>query len=306
MQCLFIIVKLCLPIGTSPTPSGDNQSQSQQQQTTDSNNSTTPTSLLPPPLQNVEQFGSFLGEEIVANWRRTLEQRPPMICQQQPLSLPPPTTPSPALTHAGSEPKAASTTPSDTPSNGTPIPHDKTPPEDNNNHLQVLNFLRDDALKSPYRFEERTFRFADDISGGIPGAMVGRLGESLIPKGDPMEARLQEMLRYNMDKYATQNLDTLHIARRVRELLSIHNIGQRLFAKYVLGLSQGTVSELLSKPKPWDKLTEKGRDSYRKMHAWACDENAVMLLKSLIPKKGKLKSLCIFLLLFNFSMLLLT
>jgi hypothetical protein len=117
--------------------------------------------------------------------------------------------------------------------------------------------------------------------------MVGRLGESLIPKGDPMEARLQEMLRYNMDKYSTQNLDTLHISRRVRELLSINNIGQRLFAKYVLGLSQGTVSELLSKPKPWDKLTEKGRDSYRKMHAWACDENAVLLLKSLIPKKGK-------------------
>lgn len=102
-----------------------------------------------------------------------------------------------------------------------------------------------------------------------------------------MEAKLQEMLRYNMDKYANQALDTLHISRRVRELLSVHNIGQRLFAKYILGLSQGTVSELLSKPKPWDKLTEKGRDSYRKMHAWGCDDNAVMLLKSLIPKKGK-------------------
>ena len=125
------------------------------------------------------------------------------------------------------------------------------------------------------------YRFVEDL-----GSMVNRLGESLIPKGDPMEARLQEMLRFNMDKYASQNLDTLHISRKVRELLSIHNIGQRLFAKYVLGLSQGTVSELLSKPKPWDKLTEKGRDSYRKMHAWAYDDNAVMLLKSLIPKKG--------------------
>ena len=80
----------------------------------------------------------------------------------------------------------------------------------------------------------------------------------------------------------------LGMSRRVRELLSIHNIGQRLFAKYVLGLSQGTVSELLSKPKSWDKLTEKGRDSYRKMHAWAYDENAIMLLKSLIPRKGEL------------------
>lgn len=154
----------------------------------------------------------------------------------------------------------------------------------NNNSIGSLSVL--DSLKSPFRFDDRThpFRFGDEF--GAAG-MAGRLGESLIPKGDPMEARLQEMLRYNMDKYASQNLDTLHIARRVRELLSIHNIGQRLFAKYVLGLSQGTVSELLSKPKPWDKLTEKGRDSYRKMHGWACDENAVLLLKSLIPKKGE-------------------
>ena len=71
-------------------------------------------------------------------------------------------------------------------------------------------------------------------------------------------------------------------------MLSIHNIGQRLFAKYVLGLSQGTVSELLSKPKSWDKLTEKGRDSYRKMHAWVWDEGAILLLKTLIPRKGEL------------------
>ena len=50
---------------------------------------------------------------------------------------------------------------------------------------------------------------------------------------------------------------------------------------------QGTVSELLSKPKLWEKITEKGRDSYRKMHAWATDDNAVFLLKSLIPKRGE-------------------
>ena len=111
---------------------------------------------------------------------------------------------------------------------------------------------------------------------------------SRIPKSDPMEGRLQEMLRYNMEKNAGQALDTLGDSRRVRELLSVHNIGQRLFAKYVLGLSQGTVSELLSKPKSWDKLTEKGRDSYRKMHAWCYDDNAIMLLKTLIPRKGEL------------------
>ncbi|RVE51248.1 hypothetical protein evm_004052 [Chilo suppressalis] len=166
---------------------------------------------------------------------------------------------------------------------------DSTPPPLNNNTTHHNNngpSSLPPPPPSPFRFDDhRPYRFAEDMGPLPPGALVGRLGDSLIPKGDPMEARLQEMLRYNMDKYANTNLDTLHISRRVRELLSVHNIGQRLFAKYVLGLSQGTVSELLSKPKPWDKLTEKGRDSYRKMHAWACDEAAVMLLKSLIPKK---------------------
>lgn len=50
----------------------------------------------PPPqptLQNVETFGSFLGEEIVANWRRSLERT----IQSQGLTgrmgLPPPDQP---------------------------------------------------------------------------------------------------------------------------------------------------------------------------------------------------------------------
>ena len=91
-----------------------------------------------------------------------------------------------------------------------------------------------------------------------------------------------------MEKFNDQPIDTIADSRRVRELLSVHDIGQRLFAKYVLGLSQGTVSELLSKPKSWDKLTEKGRDSYRKMHAWVWDDQAILLLKTLIPRKGEL------------------
>ena len=83
-----------------------------------------------------------------------------------------------------------------------------------------------------------------------------------------------------------QVLDTASVAQKIREVLSTHNIGQRLFAKHVLGLSQGTVSELLSKPKHWDKLTEKGRESYRKMHAWVLDESNVHSLKAISPKKG--------------------
>jgi hypothetical protein len=83
-------------------------------------------------------------------------------------------------------------------------------------------------------------------------------------------------------------LDTAEVAQRIRDILSTFNIGQRLFAKHVLGLSQGTVSELLSKPKHWDKLTEKGRESYRKMHLWASDEHNIHVLKAISPRKGDL------------------
>jgi len=139
----------------------------------------------------------------------------------------------------------------------------------------------------------------NNLSSNTPATSATSSSSSLqIPQLDPMLTvttpaaqaaliKLTEKLRHNVDRYMNQNLNTQNISRCVRELLSVHNIGQRLFAKYVLGLSQGTVSELLSKPKQWDKLTEKGRDSYRKMHAWASDEDCIWNLKCLVPKKGK-------------------
>lgn len=79
----------------------------------------------------------------------------------------------------------------------------------------------------------------------------------------------------------------MEISSKVKEILSTHNIGQRVFAKQVLGLSQGTVSELLSKPKHWDKLTEKGRESYRKMFYWLRDHRSIDALKNLSPRKRR-------------------
>ena len=89
---------------------------------------------------------------------------------------------------------------------------------------------------------------------------------------------------------ACESINTAEIAAKVRDLLSAHNIGQRVFAKTVLGLSQGTVSELLSKPKHWEKLTEKGRDSYRKMYLWACNEQSIASVKAMSPRKGHKES----------------
>jgi len=67
-------------------------------------------------------------------------------------------------------------------------------------------------------------------------------------------------------------LNTVDVSQFVRHVLAARNIGQRQFARGVLGLSQGTVSELLAKPKPWDRLSEKGRESYRRMYQWAVEQ----------------------------------
>lgn len=72
------------------------------------------------------------------------------------------------------------------------------------------------------------------------------LGEEPLPSSTPpvadsaSTAHLQRCLRLNVDRFGGEALNTLSVSRCVRELLSVNNIGQRLFAKLVLGLSQGT------------------------------------------------------------------
>jgi len=92
---------------------------------------------------------------------------------------------------------------------------------------------------------------------------------------------------YPDSESSRDSLDTMEVSQRIRDILMAHNIGQRQFAKHVLGLSQGTVSELLSKPKSWDKLTEKGRESYRKMRQWAGDQTNIIELKLIVSRTGK-------------------
>ncbi|CAL8086707.1 unnamed protein product [Calicophoron daubneyi] len=60
-------------------------------------------------------------------------------------------------------------------------------------------------------------------------------------------------------------LNTEEVAENVRTELRRSAISQRIFGAIVLGLSQGTVSELLGRPKPWSSLSSKGRESYIRM-----------------------------------------
>lgn len=55
----------------------------------------------------------------------------------------------------------------------------------------------------------------------------------------------------------------------------------QIFGEAVLGLSQGSVSELLSKPKPWHMLSIKGREPFIRMQLWLNDAHNVDRLQAL-------------------------
>ncbi|XP_056296493.1 cut-like homeobox 1b isoform X1 [Pseudoliparis swirei] len=78
-----------------------------------------------------------------------------------------------------------------------------------------------------------------------------------------------------------EDMDTAEIARQVKEQLIKHNIGQRVFGHYVLGLSQGSVSEILARPKPWSKLTIRGKEPFHKMRQFLADEQNILALRSI-------------------------
>ncbi|XP_058267909.1 homeobox protein cut-like 1 isoform X3 [Hemibagrus wyckioides] len=86
---------------------------------------------------------------------------------------------------------------------------------------------------------------------------------------------------YSADPHAEEELDTAEIARQVKEQLMKHNIGQRVFGHYVLGLSQGSVSEILARPKPWNKLTVRGKEPFHKMRHFLSDEQNILTLRSI-------------------------
>jgi homeobox protein cut-like len=78
--------------------------------------------------------------------------------------------------------------------------------------------------------------------------------------------------------FCLDTIDTEQLSSQVRELLFAYSIGQRVFGEAVLNLSQGTVSEILSKPRPWHSLSVKGREPYIRMYTWYNDTGNVQKL----------------------------
>lgn len=83
-------------------------------------------------------------------------------------------------------------------------------------------------------------------------------------------------------------METSEIALQVKEQLLRHNIGQRVFGHYVLGLSQGSVSEILARPKPWSKLTVKGKEPFLKMKHFLSNEQNILALRNIqVRQRGE-------------------
>ncbi|CAH8506920.1 unnamed protein product [Schistosoma rodhaini] len=114
------------------------------------------------------------------------------------------------------------------------------------------------------------------ISLSHSGAVFNCIDENIDPLDSPTSIDSSQQFM----KDQIEPLNTFEIAATVRDLLTKHNISQRQFSRHILKLSQGTMSELLSKPRPWYRLTARGRDSYRRLQAWISDPNNVNSLKN--------------------------
>lgn len=84
-------------------------------------------------------------------------------------------------------------------------------------------------------------------------------------------------------------LSTQSFQLRIEHLIFIlSQSGQRLFGETILGLTQGSVSDLLARPKPWHKLSLKGREPFVRMQLWLQDPHSVEKLMDMkrLEKKG--------------------
>uniref|UniRef100_A0A3Q2D786 Homeobox protein cut-like n=1 Tax=Cyprinodon variegatus TaxID=28743 RepID=A0A3Q2D786_CYPVA len=123
------------------------------------------------------------------------------------------------------------------------------------------------------------------VSGESPGPGPGRLSyypayipRALKPTVPPLTPEQYEMYMY-------REVDTIELTRQVKEKLAKNGICQRIFGEKVLGLSQGSVSDMLSRPKPWSKLTQKGREPFIRMQLWLLDQLGQSLSQT--PNQGK-------------------
>jgi hypothetical protein len=76
-----------------------------------------------------------------------------------------------------------------------------------------------------------------------------------------------------------ERLNTKELSTKALILLMRNNIPISQFAFHVLNRSQGRGWEILRQPKPYEKLTEDGREPYRAIKKWLDSEDPIGQLR---------------------------
>jgi homeobox protein cut-like len=91
-----------------------------------------------------------------------------------------------------------------------------------------------------------------------------------------IKTALTPLREQDTSKYRYVN--TMELVQTVKDILSRYSISQRHFGEKILGLSQGSVSDILARPKQWELLTQKGREPFLRMRIFLDDPNAIKQL----------------------------
>uniref|UniRef100_A0A9W3H7H5 Homeobox protein cut-like n=1 Tax=Camelus bactrianus TaxID=9837 RepID=A0A9W3H7H5_CAMBA len=166
----------------------------------------------------------------------------------------------------GQQPSASQASPTEPRSSPSPPPSPTEAPEKSSQEPLSL------ALESSKENQQPEGRPSSSLGGKIYS-------------GSQTTGGIQEIVAMSPE------LDTYSITKRVKEVLTDNNLGQRLFGESILGLTQGSVSDLLSRPKPWHKLSLKGREPFVRMQLWLSDPHNVEKLRDMkkLEKKAYLK-----------------
>ncbi|XP_026546431.1 homeobox protein cut-like 2 [Notechis scutatus] len=133
------------------------------------------------------------------------------------------------------------------------------------------------------------YKSENSNAGSFPSAFYAAKGLVLPANPNDGSPPSDQSEGSNPSSADEEQLDTAEIAFQVKEQLLKHNIGQRVFGHYVLGLSQGSVSEILARPKPWRKLTVKGKEPFIKMKQFLSDEQNVLALRTIqVRQRGSI------------------
>ncbi|KAM5312686.1 homeobox protein cut-like 2 isoform 2-T2 [Glossophaga mutica] len=165
----------------------------------------------------------------------------------------------------GQQPSASQASPTEPRSSPSPPPSPTEPEKSSQEPLSL-------ALESSKENQQPEGRSSSSLSGKMYS-------------GSQATGGIQEIVAMSPE------LDTYSITKRVKEVLTDNNLGQRLFGESILGLTQGSVSDLLSRPKPWHKLSLKGREPFVRMQLWLSDPHNVEKLRDMkkLEKKAYLK-----------------